>query len=375
VVSVVTRDYAAALCEAGRRAGLDRVAVASAEPFADTRAILEERAAAGLSGSMQFTYRNPARSTDVSQALPGARALVVAALAYPGEATAPTDRRADRRASPGPHGRVARYAAADHYGRLRRGLELIAATLRDDGWGARVLVDDNALVDRAAAERAGLGWFGRNANILVPGLGSWVVLGSVVTDAPLPASDQRVPDGCGSCTRCIDLCPTGAIVAPGVVDANRCLAWLVQAEGVFPVDHRVALGDRLYGCDECQEVCPPSRRFARDGGAGETAVDLVELLGLDDDELLARFGRWYIPRRDPRYLRRNALVALANASPDEVEPARERVRAAVASALASPDGLVRAHAVWAARRLGLTDLVEGVELDPDGLVRAELDRP
>src|SRR5438105_6711215 len=141
----------------------------------------------------------------------------------------------------------------------------MARRLEVDGWRARVLADDNALVDREAARRAGLGWYGKNANVLLPGAGSWFVLGSVVTDAPLPPADHEVPDGCGSCTRCLDGCPTGAIVAPGVVDARRCLAWLVQQPGSFPVELRAALGDRIYGCDDCQEVCPPNHRAERDG--------------------------------------------------------------------------------------------------------------
>jgi epoxyqueuosine reductase len=375
---VLTETYADELGAVGRAAGLDRVGVASAEPFALTRRLLEERRAAGLAGSMQFTYRNPARSTDPAATLPGVRSLVVGARRYDRDEPPVGD--ADR-----PTGRVARYATGDTYGELRAGLEAIASRLRADGWAARVVSDDNALVDRAAAHRAGLGWFGKNANVLVPGIGSWVVLGSVLTDAPLPPAATVVPDGCGGCRRCLDGCPTGAIVAPGVVDARRCLAWLVQAEGVFPVEHRVALGDRIYGCDDCQEVCPPSRRPVRadpadpgpprptdaaDDGPG-ARVDLLDVLAADDATLLARYGRWYIPRREPRYLRRNALVALANAGPS----AGREVRAAVERALADPDPLVRAHAVWAARRLGLEPLPAGVRADPDPLVRAEVERP
>jgi epoxyqueuosine reductase len=297
---------------------------------------------------MQFTYRNPARSTDPSRALPSARAIVVAALAYP---TGTEHPRAGA-------GRVAWYAVDDHYGRLRRALGVIADRLRADGWEARVLADDNALVDREVAWRAGVGWFGKNANLLVPGHGSWFVLGSVLTDAPLPIADGPEPDGCGSCRRCIDRCPTGAIVGPGVVDARRCLAWLVQAEGAFPVEHRVALGDRIYGCDDCQTVCPVNLRHARrapgaDGPDRDSEpgrwVDLVELLRASDDELLARHGRWYIPRRDPRHLRRNALVALGNVG-DPDEPAVVEV---VRSYVQHADPLLREHAEWAARRLGL----------------------
>jgi epoxyqueuosine reductase len=254
---------------------------------------------------------------------------------------------------------VARYARADHYGALRAGLAAVAARLAADGWRTRVLCDDNALVDRAAAHRAGLGWYGKSANLLLEGRGSWFVLGTVVTDAPLPPAPEPVADGCGSCTRCVDACPTGAIVAPGVVDARRCLAWLVQAPGPFPLEHRVALGDRLYGCDVCQEVCPPNRvedrrTPPRTGDGDEAWVDLVDLLGRSDEELLARHGRWYVPRRQARYLRRNALVVLANVG-DGRDPA---VAGAVADALASPDPLVRGHAAWAAGRLGLGAVAE-----------------
>ena len=160
-----------------------------------------------------------------------------------------------------PLARVARYASDDVYGELRSALEAVARVLVEAGHRAVVVADDNALVDREAARRAGLGYYGKNSNVLLANSGSWFVLGSVVTDAVLPPAVERVPDGCGPCRRCLDGCPTGAIVAPGVVDARRCLAWLLQATGDFPVEFREALGDRLYGCDDCQEVCPPNRRL------------------------------------------------------------------------------------------------------------------
>jgi epoxyqueuosine reductase len=377
---VLSRAYAEEICEVGRAAGLDRVGVAGAEPFVDARAALDERKAAGLAGSMQFTYRNPGRSTEPDRALAGVAALVVGARRYDREVLDPP-------AGLGVPARVARYAAGDHYGELRRGLDVVAERLVADGWSARVVLDDNALVDRAAAHRAALGWFGKNANILVPGLGSWVVLGSVLTTAPLPPAQEVVADGCGPCRRCLDGCPTGAIVEPGVVDARRCLAWLVQAEGVFPDAHRVALGDRLYGCDDCQEVCPPSRRSGWSPlpdepvpdelvpAPAESWVDALDVLAADDAALLARFGRWYIPGREPRYLRRNALIVLGNTASARA-PA---VRRAVAGALAGGDALVAAHAVWAARRLGADDLVAAAVADGsldahDPQVRAELDR-
>ena len=291
---------------------------------------------------MQFTYRNPERSTEPTRLLRGAASLVVGALPYAGGPVADPP--------PGrPAGSVARYATEDHYAALCDALGVVAGVLRDAGHRARVVADDNGLVDRAAAQRAGIGWYGKNANVLVPGHGSWVVLGSVVTDAVL-APSTPVDDGCGACRRCLDGCPTGAIVAPGVVDARRCLAWTVQAEGSIPLDQREALGGRVYGCDDCQEVCPPSRR----GPEGSTAVeapgawvDLLAMLDADDDDLLAAHGRWYVPRRDPRYLRRNALVALANVG----DPTDPRVRAAVERHAADTDPMLAEHARWAADRL------------------------
>jgi epoxyqueuosine reductase len=362
----------AELVALGRSQGLDALGVTPAEPFASTRRDLEHRKAQGLHAGMAFTYRDPARSTDPTAALPDARAIIVAARSY----VRPRPPTGDETSSP--VGAVARYAWTDHYRPLRAALTVVARELKRHGWRARVLADDNALVDREAARRAGLGWYGKNANLLLPGQGSWFVLGSVVTDAPLvDRPPDAVPDGCGSCRRCLDGCPTGAIVAPGVVDARRCLAWLLQVEGPFPRQHRAALGDRLYGCDDCQEVCPPNRRATRTSSATdaeaadelEAEVDVVDLLGASDDELLERHGRWYVPRRQARYLRRNALVVLGNVG----DPGDEAVVGALERALHDDDPLTRGHAVWAARRMGRADLVPA-ELadDRDPLVRDEL---
>src|SRR5204863_7330612 len=158
-------------------------------------------------------------------------------------------------------------------------------------------------------------------------------LGAVVTDAPLPANEAPVADGCGSCRRCLSACPTGALVAPGVLDARRCLAWLLEAPGPFPREYRVALGDRIYGCDECQDVCPPNRAAEpapSRGDAGEPRADVRWILKATDDELLERFGRWYIPRRQPRYVRRNALVVLGNIGDGDDDETVNALRAALA---------------------------------------------
>jgi epoxyqueuosine reductase len=244
----------------------------------------------------------------------------------------------------------------------------MAVVLRGHGHQARVLADDNALVDREAAFLAGLGTYGKNTMLLLDGdRGSEFVLGAVVTDAPLPAHDAGATprSACGPCSRCLPACPTGALVSPGVLDANRCLAWLLQADGPFPREHRVALGGRIYGCDDCQDVCPPNRLEVRrhppasaPSGA-EATVDLLELLETEDDAaLLRRHGRWYIARRDPRYLRRNALVALGNVGDGHDERTTRALCRHLDPHHHGGDPMLRAHAAWAAARLGRLDLVD-----------------
>ena len=355
------------LLEAGRGAGLAAVGVASAAIQQPARDLLHLRKRAGLAGSMQFTYRNPDRSTDPRSVLPSARSIVVGAWAY-GHWRAPDDSRGS-----GQTARVARYAWHDHYGDLRSALGAVAEPLRAGGHKAVVVADTNGLVDRNAAWSAGLGWYGKNANLLLPGAGSWFVLGAVVTNAELVPTGPPLPDGCGSCTRCLDDCPTGAIVAPGVVDAQRCLAWLVQADGWFPRQWREALGDRLYGCDDCQEVCPPNRgadRTPTDGpepAVEQASVELDWLLRASDDEILDRHGRWYIAGRDVDNVRRSALVALGNSA----DPSQADVPDLLRRYLAHSRPLLRGHAVWAAKRLGLATLAAAAADDPDPDVRDE----
>ncbi len=372
---------------AAASAGLDAVGVTDTAPFAQARRAIDERKAAGLHAGMWFTYGRPERSTTPAGIQAGARSIVVCARRY--EPPDPHTSEGSGTAHSG-SGAVAAYVASDAYGVLRAGLERICEVLRRNGYDAVAVCDDNRLVDRAAAARAGLGWLGHNTMLLSRELGSWTVLGSVVTTAELPRSGEVQTDGCGTCRRCQTACPTGALDTAGVLDANRCLAWLVQAPGVFPPEYRVALGDRLYGCDDCQTVCPfndapvASARsqpvefgLGRDGATRGGSVGVVELLQMTDDDLMAAFGHWYIPRRRPEYLRRNALVVLGNVG----DPGSPAVEEMLRMSLSSGSDLVAAHAVWAARRLGRDELVaeaRSVGLgnhDPDGLVAAELARP
>ena len=261
---------------------------------------------------------------------------------------------------------MARYAWVDHYAPLRAALWAVAHRLRADGFKAVPFADDNSIVDREVAYQAGIGWYGKNANLLVPGAGSWFVLGCVVTTAPLPTSAEPAPDGCGSCRRCLDACPTGAIVQPGVVDAARCLAWVLQKPGIIARHLREAVGDRIYGCDDCQEVCPPSVRFGdrHTPGAVDDArawVQVMPLLQCSDHDLIEQWGAWYLAGREPRWIRRNALVVLGNVG----DPADADVQRVLGEYLLHRDPILRVHAVWAVARLGLHHLMPATDPHPD----------
>ena len=365
--------YLESLLQFARELGLDRVGVTDAAPLSRARVAIDDRNARGLSDTMGFTYRNPSRSTDPNTAVEGARSIIVAARSY----------HSDQPDHPGGiSARVARYAQDDHYTPLRQALQKVALRLRADGYRAVVFADENNLVDREVAYRAGLGWFGKNANILLPGAGSFFSLGSIVTTAVLAPASQPAPDGCGTCRACYDECPTQAIVADGVIDARRCLAWLVQKPGIFPREFRVALGDRLYGCDDCQTSCPPtvrlhSRHHARIAPiAGPGAfVDVIELLNESNESLLEKYGSWYLAERDPRWLRRNGLIILGNIAPVGSSVVENSVMSPVEQVLrrylGDIDPMIRLHALWAAVRLGRRDLVESLAVDADESVRGE----
>ncbi len=339
--------YTERVLSIGTSGGLDRVGVAPAQVMQRAHQALVERKAAGLHDTMQFTYRNPARSTDPQSAVADAKSMIVGAYSY---ASPLPDPKAQFSA------RVARYAWTEYYEALKVGLFAMRDQLRSDGFKAVVFADDNSMVDREAAYLAGLGWFGKNANVLIEGAGSFFVLGSVITTAPLILNVNPVADGCGACRRCIDACPTGAIIEPGTVDAAKCLAWLIQKPGVFDRRFREALGDRIYGCDDCQEVCPPTTRLSLSKELRDDArpwIDVLELLDMDDATLLTHVDQWYIAERNPDWVRRNALLVLGNIG----DRRDENVVNAISRYLEHPDPMLRAHAVWSAARLNLSDLI------------------
>jgi epoxyqueuosine reductase len=327
---------AAELSRLAEELGLDVVGAAPASAYEETERHIRERRERGLFADMRFTMARPEESCHPGSLLDGARTVVSAALCYWAEAGDP----------PPGHGRLPRYTRWDAYAELREKLEALGHKL---GGAYRVFVDSNQHVDREAAVRAGVGFYGKNTMLITRRFGSWVVLGTLVTELQLEPTPPLGLD-CGSCTLCIEACPTGALDEPGVLDATRCLSYWTQSAQPFPEPFREGLGDQVYGCDICQEVCPWNRGIER-RRAGEGAparaeahVSLVDWLEAPDEDLRRRYDRLFVPRNDPRYLRRNALVVLGNTADSEARELAERYAQ-------SDDPLLREHAEWALERL------------------------
>ena len=327
---------AAELALLGAELGLDAVGAAPAEPYEETERHIRERRDRGLFGGMGFTMRRPEVSCHPEALLPGARTVISAALCYYAPA-----------AEPGPgEGRLPRYTWSDRYADLREKLDALGRRL---GGPYRVLVDANEHVDREGAVRAGIAFYGKNTLAITRRHGSWVVLGALVSEVEIEPSEP-LDAGCGSCTLCIDACPTGALDEPGVLDSTRCLSYWTQAPEPIPQEYRTELGASVYGCDICQDVCPwnrgvEKRRAGLAPVAGaEPNVSLRDWLDAGGEDLVERYDRLYVPRNDPRWLRRNALVAAGNVGgPGE--------RDAVARHAEGDDELLREHAAWALARI------------------------
>jgi epoxyqueuosine reductase len=315
---------------------LDVVGAAPAAAYEDTEDHIRERRARGLFADMRFTMAQPETSCHPETLLPGARTVVSAAHCYWAE---------EPPLEPG-DGRLARYTWYEGYAVLRERLDELGRRL---GGAYRVLVDANQHVDRAGAVRSGVGFYGKNTMLITRRHGSWVVLGTLVTDVEIEPTPPLELD-CGSCTLCIDACPTGALDEPGTLDSARCLSYWTQAPAPIPEEYRVELGAQVYGCDICQDVCPWNRGIERRRAGtsappdGEPHVSLVDWLARDGDDLIREYDRLYVPRNEARYLRRNALVALGNTG-------RRDQAALLKPYLESDDELLREHAEWAADRL------------------------
>jgi epoxyqueuosine reductase len=331
----------------GWRLGFDLVAIGPADPPEHGPAFLAWLDA-GRAGTMGYLARGRAKRLDPRRVLPGARSVVAVGLNYFQGLDAPGPRH------------VARYAWGDDYHevmapRLRALLDdLVAAAPETSG---RVYVDTGPLLERDLAARAGLGWIGKNTMLLHPALGSYFFLGIVLTTAELEP-DPLLPDRCGTCTRCLDACPTGAFAAPYVLDARRCISYLtVEHRGAIPGELREGMGGLAFGCDVCQDVCPWNRRAPVTRETAFRARDvptLAELAVLSNEAYWERLRGSPLKRARRPGLGRNAAVALGNAKdPDVVST--------LATALADPAPEVRAHAAWALGRFGGPAAVEALE--------------
>jgi epoxyqueuosine reductase len=300
----------------------------------------------GYAGEMGYLERGRTLRMDTRRPHAGVTTAIVVGMNYGG--TEPT-------------GPVARYARGDDYHEVMRGRlrELLAWLERETGTPVRgrPYVDTGPILERDLARKAGLGWFGKNTMLINPGLGSFFFLGALFVDQPLRPDESFETDHCGTCRRCLDACPTGALVAPGEMDARRCISYLtIEHRGPIAEELRDKMGGLVYGCDICQDVCPWNEKFsqaitepayaARDFLAGRDARTLArEILGMDDAAYRAAFRGSAMTRAKLAALKRNAAVVLGNVGTDEDSDVLVR-------ALDEPESLAGEHAAAALRQIG-----------------------
>lgn len=366
-VPVKTPPTATRVKEAAHRLGFDAVGIARAERSADAdrfREWLSRR----FHGEMAWMERAPERREDPRVYMPGARSVVCVAQSYFVEETPP---------APSDRGEISNYARGeDYHVVLKDRLRELVREIEGMGGRARACVDTSAVLEKSWAERAGVGWRGKNTLLIREGIGSYVFLGEVVTDLEL-APDSPARDMCGPCERCISACPTGAIVAPYVLDSRRCISYLtIEHRGAIPRELRPAIGNRVFGCDDCQAACPWNRhaRAAREARylpqEGAVAPPLVELLGLSEERFRERFGRAAVSRAKREGLARNAAIAIGNSGDRAGVPPLARALAG------DPSAVVRGHAAWALGRIGGAEARAALEaslgIETDAWARSEI---
>ncbi len=329
----------------------------------ETGALFQEALAEGRHGEMQWLARNAEKRLRPELVLPGARSIVLVAASY----DVPSGPDPVPEPASAPRGTVARYACREDYHDLMGArLGEFARFLEERGGeGARALwyVDTGPVLERDLARRAGLGFVGKHTNLVSRSLGNWILLGAVLTTVPL-RPDPPEPNRCGTCTRCIEACPTAAFPRPFVLDARRCISYLtIELKGSIPVELRPLIGDRIFGCDDCLAACPWNR-FAREsallkGGLrpGWRRPDLLAWLALDDAGFRELFRGTPILRTKRRGLLRNICVALGNVGDASALPALRR-------AADDPEPLVAEHARWAIDRIHLRASGGAAEVGP-----------
>ena len=323
------------LAASAKELGFDAFGVAPVE--VDVRAdYFKKWIADGMHGDMAWLARDPGRRTDARKVLPEARSLIVVGLNY-------------YQPHPPAGYRIAKYAlGADYHDVILERLKQLCEVMKALGGEQKPYVDTGPVLEKPVAAAAGLGWQGKSTILIHRGAGTWLFLGVILTTLELEATAAKEPDRCGSCTRCLDACPTAAIVAPYQMDARKCLAYLtIEHKGAIPVEYRAALGDRVFGCDDCLDVCPWNKwavatREAR--FAPRPHPPLRETLAWTDEQFLEHFKGTPVERLGLARWRRNALTVLGNVGTSGDLPAAETL-------LGSPDPMVAEHAAWAVDRL------------------------
>ncbi|KOS63979.1 tRNA epoxyqueuosine(34) reductase QueG [Lysinibacillus sp. FJAT-14222] len=327
--------------------GVDKIGFTTAAPFTEMKNRLRRQQELGYQSG--FEESDIKKRTEPLQLLEGAESIVAIAVAYPSRMQdAPVGKKGARR------GIFCRASwGVDYHTAIRGRLKLLSAWLEERVEGVRIesMVDTGALVDRAVAERAGIGWSGKNCSIITPEFGSYVYLGELITNIPF-APDKPMEDECGDCRLCLDVCPTGALIEGGQLDSQRCIAFLTQTKGMLPDEFRTHIGNRLYGCDTCQTVCPKNKgkinwiheEFKPDPELAKPL--LVPLLTISNRDFKEKFGHVSGSWRGKKPIQRNAILALAHfkeeaAIPDLVALLEKDTRP-----------VIRGTAAWALGKIG-----------------------
>ncbi|WP_342471905.1 tRNA epoxyqueuosine(34) reductase QueG [Metasolibacillus sp. FSL H7-0170] len=353
--------------------GVDKIGFTTASPFLELKNRLRRQQQLGYQSG--FEEQDIDKRTEPLRLLDQAESIIAIALAYPSKMKdAPLGKKGERR------GIFCRASwGIDYHVAVRERLQLIEEWLRKHVPDVKIksMVDTGELVDRAVAERAGIGWSGKNCSIITPEFGSYVYLGELITNIPF-APDQPMEDECGECRLCIDVCPTGAIVEGGQLNAQRCIAFLTQTKGFLPDEFRGKIGNRLYGCDTCQTVCPKNK-----GKANwiheefmpnpELAKPLLEpLLTISNKEFKARFGHVSGSWRGKKPIQRNAILALAHFKEQQAVPELLQVMKK------DERPVIRGTAAWALGKIGgqgvQEELLAAKEREQDAEVLAEIDK-
>ncbi|MBO8173364.1 MAG: tRNA epoxyqueuosine(34) reductase QueG [Bacillaceae bacterium] len=336
-----------ALIQYAKQIGIDKIGFASADPFVELKERLIKHRELGYESG--FEEKDLDRRTDPSLTMDDAKSIIAIAVAYPSRMKNPPQSR------PGEYrGVLCRSAwGQDYHDVLRDRLEQLEHFLKERVPGVKTesMVDTGVLSDRAVAERAGLGWTGKNCSLITPEFGSWVYLGEMITNLPFPP-DTPVEDGCGDCNICVEACPTGALVQGGQLDSQRCIAYVTQLKNFVPDEFREKIGNRLYGCDTCQQVCPKNRKVHFNHQKEfEPNPDIAKpllkpLLSIGKKAFRETFGPTSAAWRGKKPIQRNAIIALAHfkdrsAVPDLIRLLEEDPREAI-----------RGTAAWALGKIG-----------------------